>query len=181
MQAILESAIASSRQSQRSGPQLMLSGPVQLLQSLLAVNPVTATELVAHQISVQHILEADEEGLTMLGHTAGVPLHSLRLMRKQLLWGQPLELDAGQGRLRAELACGGTTVQHDCNRGPCTCNLVSACLDWHGTCCKALQQVLPECCTVQACTASSTGFRSCLSFRLWLYSGELKWGVLCRR
>lgn len=95
MQAILEQAIAASRQAGHLDPQLMTSAPVQLLQSLLAVNPLTAAALVAHQISVQHILDADDEGLSMLGRSAGVPVHSLHLMRKQLLWGQPLELAAG--------------------------------------------------------------------------------------
>ena len=138
MQAILESAIAFSRHTQRSDPQLMMSAPVQLLQSLLAVNPVSATELVAHQISVQRILEADAEGLAVLGRTAGVPLHSLHLMRKQLLWGQPLELDAGQGRLNCmalRVAVHVVQSHTTANSSPCLCNILCTSWDWHDACC----------------------------------------------
>ena len=174
MQAILESAIAFSRHTQRSDPQLVMSAPVQLLQSLLAVNPISATELVAHQISVQHILEADAEGLAVLGHTAGVPLHSLHLMRRQLLWGQPLELDAGQGRLNCmalRVAVHVVQSHTTANSAPRMCNILCTSWDWHDACCMvseqaamlAVQEILHDAGMLQ----SSTGLKTCLKSVSW--------------
>ena len=99
--------MAASRSSQHLDADLMTSHPVQLLQSLLAVNPTTATALVAHRISVQQVLDADEAGLAALGQRAAVPLHALQLMQKQLQWGQPLETDAGETCSKPQPGCRG--------------------------------------------------------------------------